>query len=189
MIGREPKTRLLATLIIVACFFLACLSGCTAQQPVVKTGDTVNVYYTVSLPGGTLFESNKNSTPLEFTVGSNSVVKGFDSAVVGMSVNQTKTVTVPAAEAYGPYKQDLIRIMNDEKVLATVEELEQAGRIDPDPIILPDSPPIFVWIDDNNQTGYLRFTNRTNDTIMVDENHPLAGKDLVFEITLVEIVK
>jgi peptidylprolyl isomerase len=181
------NTRLLAVSVMVVCSLLICLSGCASQQPVVKTGDTVKVYYSVSFPGGTAFESNKNGTPLEFTVGAGEVVKGFDTAVVGMSPGQTKTVTLPPEDAYGPYNPDLVNTLSTESVKNTLTELNQTGNLGE--INFPGLGPVFIWRTDDNKTGYLRFSNITAETTTVDENHPLAGKDLVFEITLVEIVK
>jgi peptidylprolyl isomerase len=189
IVGMEKKgwnLHLIAISVLVMCSLLICLSGCTAQQPVVKANDTVKVYYSVSFPGQTAFESNKNGNPLEFTVGTGQVVKGFDSAVIGMSPGQTKTVTVAPEEAYGPYRQDLVNTMNKEKVLTTLAELNQTGNLIP--INFTGLGPVYIWKTDQNTTGYLRFYNETEDTVTVDENNPLAGKDLVFTITLVEII-
>jgi peptidylprolyl isomerase len=187
MVQKGRNTRLLAISVMAVCSILICLSGCTSQQPVVKAGDTVKVYYSVSFPGGTAFESNKNGTPLEFTVGSNEVVKGFDNAVIGMSPGQTKTVTISSEDAYGPYRPELVNTLSTESVKNTLIELNQTGNLGE--INFPGLGPVYIWRTDDNKTGYLRFSNITNETTTVDENHPLAGKDLVFEITLVEIVK
>jgi peptidylprolyl isomerase len=179
--------RLLAISVMVVCSILICLSGCTAQQPAVKAGDTVKVYYSLSFPGQTPFESNKNGTPLEFTVGAGEVVKGFDSAVIGMSPGQTKTVTLAPEDAYGPYNPKLVNTLSTESVENTLAALNQTGNLVP--VNFPGVGLVYIWKTEENTTGYLRFYNETQDTITVDENHPLAGKDLVFEITLVEIVK
>jgi peptidylprolyl isomerase len=187
MVQKGQKTRFLVVSIMVVCSLLICLSGCTSQQPVVKTGDTVKVYYSFSFPGGTPFESNKNGTPLEFTVGSGEVIKGFDTAVVGMSPGQTKTVNIPPEDAYGAYNPNLVNTLSTESVKTTLKELQQAGNIGE--INFTGLGPVYIWKTEDNKTGYLRFSNITAETTTVDENHPLAGKDLVLEITLVEIVK
>jgi peptidylprolyl isomerase len=180
------NTRLFAISVMVVCSLLICLSGCTSQQPVVKAGDTVKVYYSVSFPGQTPFESNKNGTPMEFTVGTGEVVKGFDTAVIGMSPGQTKTVTLAPEDAYGPYRPELVNTLSTESVNDTFTELNQTGGLTL--INFPGAGWVYLWRIDENETGYLRFSNITDETTTVDENHPLAGKDLVFEITLVEIV-
>jgi peptidylprolyl isomerase len=190
IVGMEKKGRtisIVAISVLVMCSLLICLSGCTAQQPVVKANDTVKVYYSVSFPGQAPFESNKNGTPLEFTVGAGQVVKGFDSAVIGMSPGQTKTVTLTPEEAYGPYRPELVNTLSTESVKNTLAELNSTGNLAV--LNFPGVGPVYVWKTDQGTTGYLRFSNITEESTTVDENHPLAGKDLVFEITLVEIVK
>jgi peptidylprolyl isomerase len=173
-------------LIAICCVFLI-LSGCTSQQTVAKTGDTVRVYYSVSLPGGTPFESNRNTTPLEFILGAGMVVPGFEDAVLGLSPGQTLTVTVPAHKAYGPYRPELVNTLPTDDVRSSLAELQtnkNLGQME-----FPETGPVYIWVKEDGQVGYLRFTNITPETTTIDENHPLAGKDLVFEITLVEIVE
>ncbi len=71
-----------------------------------RPGDTVRVHYTGTLRDGTVFDSSRGRKPLEFTLGSGQVIPGFDSAVAGMGVGDEKTVTIPAAQAYGPHRSD-----------------------------------------------------------------------------------
>jgi peptidylprolyl isomerase len=182
---RDQKAWFLMAAVLAACAAMICLSGCAGQQPVVKAGDRVKVSYSVSLPGGDPFESNRNGTPLEFTVGSGTVVKGFDNAVIGMKPGETRVVTLSPEDAYGPYNQSLVNTLDTESVRKTLEDLNQSGNLGQ--INFPDTGPVFIWRTDDNNTGYLRFSNITAETTTVDENHPLAGKDLVFEITLIEI--
>ena len=162
--------------LIAVCSVFLVLSGCTSQQPVVKEGDTVRIYYAVSLPGEAPFQSNRNATPLEFTLGTGGVVPGFEEALLGLSPGQTRTVTVPAEKAYGPYRSDLVNILSIDKVKSAIGQIPEMGLL-------------YTWDGEDGVTRYVRFSNMTTDTITVDENHPLAGKDLVFEITLVEIVE
>jgi peptidylprolyl isomerase len=172
--------------IIAVCCALLAFSGCTSQQqPVVQTGDRVTVYYTVSFPDGQVFESNTNGSPLEFTVGTGQMIAGFDEAVVGMAPGQTKTVTVIPEKAYGPYHEELVYTAQTDEVRARNEELTANKNLGV--LTFPGMEPVYTWKRPDGSIGYLRFSNITEQTTTVDENHPLAGKDLVFEITLVDI--
>ncbi len=184
--ARIPCIWLAATLLL--CCTLLFAAGCTSpQQTGVKTNDTVRVFYSLSFPDGTEFESNVNGTPLEFTVGGGKVIPGFDKAVIGMTPGMTKTVSIPPEEAYGPYREVMVNTLETEKVLEKVKELEAMGNYRE--IDYPGIGTVVLWQMQNGQIGYLRFSNITATTTTVDENHPLAGKDLVFDITLVEIVE
>jgi peptidylprolyl isomerase len=158
------------------CCVLVAFSGCTSpQQPVAGAGDTVRVYYSVSFPDGQVFESNQNATPLEFTLGAGQMIAGFDEAVVGMSPGQTKTVTVPPEKGYGLYKPELVKTLDIDTVVSALGVRPEVGTI-------------YIWGEDGGSGGFVQFSNITSKTITADENHPLAGKDLVFTMTLVEIV-
>ena len=170
----------------ICCALVAC-SGCSSpQQPVARTGDTVQVYYTVSLSDGTMIESNENNTPLEFTIGNGTVIPGFEEAVVGLSPGQTKTVTIPPEKAYGPYRQEMVNTLETDAVRQTLDELEANKNLGL--LTYPGIGEVYIWSRPDGTIGYLQFSNITEETTTVDENHPLAGKDLVFEITLVNIV-
>lgn len=180
-----PGLWLSATLVFCCALLLA--AGCTGpQQAGVKANDTIQVFYTVSFPDGTEFQSNVNGTPLEFTVGSGDVIAGFDEAVIGMTPGSTKTVTISPEKGYGPYRQQLVYDMDTRQVIAFAEELKAEGNFQV--IQYPAIGPVAIWKKPEGNIGYIRFTNVTNATTTVDENHPLAGKDLIFEITLVQIV-
>ena len=153
------------------------LAGCTEQKPVVKANDTVKVHYTAALAStGQVFESSLNGTPIEFVAGSNQVIPGFDAAVLGMSPGETKTVVVPAAQAYGPKRADLI--ITTPKTGALADYVPQEGTVTYITVTLPDGSKNRFPIIAANDT-----------TVTVDMNHPLAGQDLNFTIQLVEIVK
>ena len=172
--------------LVLMCCALLLAAGCTSPlQAGVKTGDTIQVFYTVSFPDGTLFESNQNTTPLTFIAGSGSMIQGFDEAVIGMTPGQTRTVTIPPEKGYGLYQEDLVSVMDRGTVTRYLEELQMNNSIEV--IEYPGIGPVLLWLIPDGRIGYLRFTNITDQTITVDENHPLAGKDLVFTITLVEI--
>jgi peptidylprolyl isomerase len=184
--GLRWKYGYIAVLVGCALLLATLGAGCTSAPATVKTGDTVKVDYEVSLPGNPVFETNENSTPLEFVVGSGSMISGFDSAVIGMSAGETKTVIIPAEQAYGPYRPDLVSVLPADKVFESVQALEEAGAIRE--VDYPGMEPIYEYALADGTHGYLRFSNITDETITVDENPPLAGKDLQFKITVVEII-
>ena len=175
----------LICIVLTGCAFLM-FSGCTTSQPGARTGDTVTVYYSVSFPDGPVFDSNENGTPLEFTIGAGQMIPGFDEAVVAMKPGQTKTVTVPPEKAYGPYQPERVYTAWTSEALENMEERIANNEIRV--LQYPGMEPVYVWERSDGSIVYLRFSNITDQTTTVDQNHPLAGKDLVFEITLVEIV-
>jgi len=166
-------------------FLLAALlaAGCTSQKAVVKPNDTVKVHYTAALASnGLQFESSLGGTPIEFVAGSGMVIPGFDKAVVGMGIGENKTLTITSDQAYGLRLQNLINVLPKDKVLATLPEKERESW-DPKP---GDS---IRYVRPDGGIGYV-FIIAANDTsITLDENHPLAGQDLIFTIQVVDIVK
>ncbi|HUU74884.1 MAG TPA: FKBP-type peptidyl-prolyl cis-trans isomerase [Methanoregulaceae archaeon] len=173
---------LLAGLVV---FAIGC-AGCTSPQPVVVSGDTVKVFYTVMLSDETVFESNANGSPLEVTIGSGMLIPGFDEAVIGMSSGQTKTVSISPEKGYGVHRSDLVYEMDTATVSAVIQELQDSGNLYK--FNRPGFNNTVSWQRPDGTLGYLTFSNITESTVTVDENHPLAGKMLTFEITLVEIV-
>ena len=138
-----------------------------------KSGDTVRIHYTGKLEDGTQFDSSEGRDPLEFALGGGQVIPGFDSAVEGMTVGDTKSVTIQPEEAYGPRHDQLIQDVPRNQ--------------------LPDdmTPAVGMELQAQNETGeVMRFavTAVDDESITVDGNHPLAGKSLAFDIELVEIV-
>jgi peptidylprolyl isomerase len=138
-----------------------------------KSGDTVRIHYTGKLEDGTQFDSSEDRDPLEFALGGGQVIPGFDSAVEGMTVGDTKSVTIQPEEAYGPRHDQLIQDVPRNQ--------------------LPDdmTPAVGMELQAQNETGeVMRFavTAVDDESITVDGNHPLAGKALNFDIELVEIV-
>ena len=147
------------------------MTGCNAPQA--KYGDTVQVHYTGKLTDGTVFDSSVEREPLEFTLGAGQVILGFEKAVLGMKVGEKKTVTIPVDEAYGPRRDEQIAELPREKLPSdmTPEVGQQLGIKQPD-----------------GRTAIVTITNVSdNNTVTIDANHPLAGKDLTFEIELVKI--
>jgi len=138
----------------------------------VKKNDKVKVHYTGRLTSGEQFDSSAGREPLEFTVGAGQMIKGFDEAVEGMALNEKKTVTLSPENAYGPVYDQLIN---------KVERKQLPSDMNPEigQNLVASSP-------DGQQTRVV-VTAVEEDTITIDANHPLAGKELVFDIELVEI--
>ena len=138
------------------------------------TGDTVRVHYKGTLSDGSEFDSSAGRDPLEFVVGSGQVIPGFDAAVADLAVDETKTFTIPAAEAYG-------------------ERAEEGLQTFPRDAFPPETDPEVGWAVElsgpDGQRVPATIVEVTAESISLDFNHPLAGEDLTFEITLVEVVE
>lgn len=130
-----------------------------------ETGDTVSVHYRGTLDNGEEFDSSRGREPLTFTIGVGQVIEGFDSAVTGMAIGESKTVRLEAAEAYGERRDDLVLAVPKEQAPEGLEEGQQ--------VLLGNTPATVIDVNDTEVT--------------VDANHPLAGEALTFEIELVAI--
>jgi peptidylprolyl isomerase len=140
---------------------------------IAKAGDTVRVHYKGTLSDNSVFDSSEGRDPLEFTIGSEQVIAGFDTAVNGMKQGDKKTITIQSSDAYGEYREEL-KIKLDRERLP--EDLEpEIGRQ------LQLSGP-------EGQTAVMTIIDFNETSITLDANHPLAGKDLTFEIELVGVV-
>jgi len=139
-----------------------------------KIGDTVKVNYTGTLDDGTVFDSSLRSGPLEFTIGDGQLIPGFENAVIGMTPGETKTQRVLAEDAYGPHADFLVIEVDRRRVPAELDP-KVGDRLQ---LQHPDgrSTPVLV-------------TQVTDTSITLDANHPLAGKDLTFQIELLEITE
>lgn len=138
----------------------------------VKTGDTVRIHYTGTLSDGSTFDSSAGRDPLEFVVGSGQIIPGLDKAMPGMSVGDKKTVEVPADEAYGQPNPDAMQSVPRQDI--------------PDHIPLELGTQLQVQTP-QGQTLPVTVTEVTDEAVTLDANHPLAGKDLTFDVELVEI--
>ncbi len=138
----------------------------------VKSGDTVRIHYTGTLSDGATFDSSAGRDPLEFTVGSGQIIPGLDAALPGMAVGDKKTVEVPCADAYGEA---------DPNAMQSVPR----GEI-PDHIPLDLGTQLQVQTP-QGQTLQVTVAQVDEEKVVLDANHPLAGKDLTFDIELVEI--
>jgi len=138
-----------------------------------KKGDTVKIHYTGKLDDGTVFDTSDGRDPLEFTLGEGKVIPGFEEAVLGMNASDSKTTTIPSAEAYGPHHEEM------------VVEVDR-GQFPPD--ITPEIGQQLQMQRPDGQKMVVAVTEVSESTVTLDANHPLAGKDLTFDIELVEIV-
>ncbi|MEQ8908802.1 MAG: peptidylprolyl isomerase [Vicingaceae bacterium] len=135
-------------------------------------GNNVKVHYTGKLTDETVFDSSREREPLEFTLGAGQMIQGFDEAVEGMTVGDSKQVTIPMDKAYGPKKDE---------AMVTVSKTQ-----------LPDEmePQVGMQLEASQPDGrkqLLVIADVKEEEVVLDANHPLAGKDLVFDIELVEV--
>lgn len=137
-----------------------------------KHGDTVKVHYTGKLEDGTVFDSSENREPLEFTIGEGKIIPGFEQAVIGMSPGESKTEKVPADQAFGPYREELVLEVDRQQIPADVE-LKVGNRLQ------------FRHADSRATQGLI--TDVSESKVKLDANHPLARRDLIFDIQLLEI--
>ena len=136
----------------------------------VKNGDHVRVHYTGRLAGGQEFDSSRDGEPLEFTVGAGEVIPGFDEALRGMQVGESKTVEIEPEDAYGPRREALV---------ATIERANAQFPVEPQigmNLALP--------LQDGNQLEVV-VTEVSDTHVTIDGNHPLAGEKLIFDLELV----
>jgi peptidylprolyl isomerase len=137
-----------------------------------KKGDTVSVHYTGRLTDGTVFDSSQNGDPLTFELGGGQLIQGFDQAVMGMEVGETKTVELSPSEAYGTRRDDLEFEMERSSFPESVE---------------PEEGQQLQMRQRNGQPLIVTVVEADEETVTLDANHPLAGQELVFDIELVEI--
>lgn len=141
----------------------------------VKNGDTVKVHYTGKLNDGEVFDSSRSDDrdPLEFTLGEGQLIPGFEKAVEGLEVGESTTVEIPTDEAYGERREDL--------------ELEVAKNELPDNVEPQVGMQLQMQQQESGQAIPVQITKVEDDKVTLDANHPLAGKDLTFDIELLEI--
>ena len=163
--------------LVIAVILVAVVAGyfVFANRTIAKAGDTVDVYYTGKLDNGTVFESNINTTPIEFTLGSGTMIPGFDKAVTGMAVGEEKTVTLSADDAYGPYHPDLVVSVNRSENFSV--ENPVVGEY------------LAVTNPSTGATNRVKILNVTPSTVTVDANFELAGQNLTFTIKLAAVNK
>lgn len=136
-----------------------------------KSGDTVKVHYTGKLEDGTEFDSSRGKDPLEFTLGEGRIIPGFEQAVLGMNPGDSKTVNIPADQAYGAYRDDWVMVVEREQLPSNIEP--QVGQQ--------------LQVRQGEQAYVVQITDVSESNVTLDRNHPLAGEALTFEIQLVEV--
>jgi len=143
------------------------------DKKIAKDGDMVKVLYKGTFEDGSLFDASDESKPFEFTIGKEMVLPAFEKAVVGLEVGKEKNISIPPEEAYGEPNAEMFTLIGRDQLPEGLE------------------PKIGMTLRanaDENTVINVRITEIKDDTITVDANHPLAGKELNFEIKLVEIV-
>ncbi len=138
-----------------------------------KQGDTVKVHYTGKLEDGTVFDTSAEREPLQFTIGQGQIIPGFEEAVVGMNEGESKTTQISSDVAYGPHREEMI---------VEVDRSQFPSNLDPEvgqqlQIRQPDGQAIVVTV-----------TDLSSESATLDANHPLAGRDLTFDIELIQVV-
>jgi peptidylprolyl isomerase len=138
-----------------------------------SAGDRVKVHYSGFLDDGTIFDSSLKRDPLEFTLGTGMVIPGFEKAILGMGVGEDKTVQIEATDGYGAYNSDLIAEVP--RSMLPVDITPEVGL------------QLNVRTHDGTQK-IVTIAEIKDQSLILDANHVLAGKDLIFEIKLVDIV-
>ncbi len=138
-----------------------------------KQGDTVRVHYTGKLVDGTVFDSSIDREPLEFKIGEGRLIPAFEKAVVGMKPGESISTNIPADEAYGQHSEELVWEVEKDRL---PEDLE------------PEVGQHLQSVQRDGRVITFLVTEVSESSVTLDANHPLAGKDLVFDIELIEIV-
>lgn len=139
----------------------------------VKANDTVHVHYTGKLTDGQVFDSSLERKPLEVQLGKGQLIPGFEKGLIDMKVHDKKTVTIPSDEAYGEVRKDLF---------------QEIPKSDLPPEINPEIGMGLMAKNPDGTEQQLRITEVKNESIIIDTNHPLAGRDLIFDLEVMEIL-
>jgi peptidylprolyl isomerase len=137
----------------------------------IKQGNTVKVHYTGRLEDNTIFDSSTGREPIEFQVGSQQVIEGFESAVMGLTKGDKTTVNITSDKAYGELRNELIQQVSRNQVPQDVAVGSQLQGVN------PQGQPFVVTVTEVNESS-----------VTIDANHPLAGKNLIFDIEVVDFV-
>jgi len=140
---------------------------------VVKAGDTIRIHYVGKLEDGSIFDSTEGGASLELKIGNGEFLAGLEEGVTGMGIGETKTIRIPAEKAYGLHKED--RVFDYDKKRLPEDFNPVVGQ--PFQMYRADGMPVTVAI-----------VGVTDEFVKMDCNHPLAGKDLTFDVTLEEIL-
>jgi peptidylprolyl isomerase len=150
------------------------LSGCEEEiMAQAKSGDTVRINYTGRLDDGTVFKTSCGYKPLKFRIGKSMLIPAFQETVVGMKPGKSRTVKIAACEAYGPRREQMVATVDRNKFPENVK------------------PSVGLELDicqQNGKVSLVKVIDVSECSVTLDANHPLAGKDLTFDIELVEII-
>lgn len=138
----------------------------------VKENNTVKVNYTGKLADGQIFDTSEGKEPLEFTLGQGQIIPGFEKGLIDMKLNEKKTITIAKEEAYGDINDNLKQEVKKTELPQDLTPEVGMGLVSKSP---------------DGQEMNLRVVEVNEETIVVDGNHPLAGKDLIFDLEVVEI--
>jgi peptidylprolyl isomerase len=137
-----------------------------------RNGDTVTVHYTGSLKDGSVFDSSREREPLSFTIGEGKIIPGFEKAVLGMKPGESAKAEIPPEEGYGPHREEMVLAVDREQLPESLEpDIGQQLQMQ-----RPDGNAMVVTVAEVSST-----------TVTLDANHPLAGKELVFDIELLDV--
>jgi len=137
-----------------------------------KNGDTVKVHYTGKLDDGTVFDTSVGHDPLIFMLGAGQLIPGFEEAIIGMSSGDNKTILIPSDNAYGPHRKEMVVAVAKNQFPEDIK-LNLGEQLE---LTQSDDKVIIVSI-----------LEISDSAVTLDANHPLAGKDLTFDVQLVEI--
>jgi peptidylprolyl isomerase len=173
-VASRKKLRIRYGILVGAGIVIVVILGFIMFNPfIAKTGDAVSVYYTGTLDNGTIFDTNMNTTPLVLTLGKGMVIPGFEEAITGMAVNETRTVTIPPDKAYGFYNSSLVHVLNRSALPANMTPV--AGQY------------YTIRRTTDGAVSLIKIINVTPTTVTWDENNALVGENLTFTLRLVSI--
>ena len=139
----------------------------------VKENNTVKVNYTGKLADGQVFDSSEGKEPIEFTLGQGQLIPGFEKGLIDMKLNEKKTINMTKDDAYGEVNETLIQEVKKTDLPQDMEPKVGMGLVSKSP---------------DGQEINLMVVEVKEETIVIDGNHPLAGRDLIFDLEVVEII-
>jgi len=139
-----------------------------------EMGDNVQVHYTGTLKDGKVFDSSEGREPLAFTIGAGQMIMGFDAGVREMAEGESKRVEIPAEQAYGPFREELVMEVG-------LDQFPEGAD--------PKTGMRYQFSTEDGHQMVLTVTGVGDENVVLDGNHELAGQDLIFDITMVSIEK
>jgi peptidylprolyl isomerase len=154
-------------------FLLQAISAKGEKMTQAKLGDTVRIHYTGKLDDGIVFQTSRGREPLEFKIGNSGLIPSFEQTIIGMKPGESRTVKITPEEAYGPHREEMVVAVEREK--------------------FPENIKPYVGLElevcqSDGRVFSARVIDVSEQSVTLDANHPLAGKNLVFDIELLEIM-